>query len=82
MMPVDDIRIIYGLTMRQAAFVWFFLGPARYNASKAAVLAGYSAKHPAQSGHQALQSEKVVRAIRAVFPYSLQPGRRDDLRLS
>lgn len=62
------MQIIFGLTGRQAAFVWFYLGPARLNASKAAKLAGYSPRHPNQSGHQVLQSERVREALRFLFP--------------
>ena len=34
-----------------------------WNASRAAVLAGYSSRHPRQSGHQAMNSQRVSKAM-------------------
>ena len=68
MMPVADIRDIGGLTAKQALFVWAYLGPARLNASRAALMAKYSPRNPRQSGHQVLQNEKVREALRFLLP--------------
>ena len=62
-MPPEDIEIIFHLNRRGALFVYAHLGPARYNASRAAVMAGYSPKHPRQSWHQVLHSESAKEAI-------------------
>jgi len=71
MMPVADIMDIWGLTARQAAFVWFFLGPARLNATRAALMAKYSPRNPRQSGYQALHNKRVREALRFLVPQLL-----------
>ncbi len=67
MTPPEDIEIIFGLNSRQARFVYAYLGPAGYCASRAAVMAGYGPKHPRQSGHQAMHSKGVTEAIETLF---------------
>ncbi len=66
-MQPSDIGIIFHLNERQALFVYYYLGEARYNASRAAVMAGYSPKHPRQSGHQVIHSERVAAAVDWLF---------------
>lgn len=67
-MPVVDIATIYGLTMKQAAFVNAYLdGPTRYNASRTAALVGYSPLHPRQSGHQVMKAWRVRKAVGDLF---------------
>lgn len=73
-MPEADMRVIFGLNERQAAFVAAYLGPAKYNATRAALMAGYSPKHPRQSGHQVFKSPKVHRATRLLFRHHLATG--------
>jgi len=53
------------LTRRQRAFLAAYLGPCRFNATKAALAAGYSPKHPRQSGHQVTKAPAVAAALRA-----------------
>ena len=66
-MPAEDIAIIFNLGLRQALFVEAYLGPCRYNATCAALKAGYSPKHPRQSAHQIRKSPKVRHAIDTLF---------------
>ena len=68
MMPPSEMQIIWGLTAKQALFIWAYLGPARLNASRAALMAKYSPRNPRQSGHQVLQNEKVREALRFLLP--------------
>ena len=55
------------LTPRQRAFVEAYLGECRYNATKAALAAGYSPKHPRQSAHQVRRSPRVAAVIKRLF---------------
>ncbi|KPK50524.1 MAG: hypothetical protein AMK72_02110 [Planctomycetes bacterium SM23_25] len=55
-----------GLNRRQRAFVEAYWGESRYNATKAAVAAGYSPKHARQGGHQVMKSRRVRAAIDAI----------------
>ena len=55
------------LTRRQRAFLAAYLGPSRpcrFNATKSALAAGYSPKHPRQSGHQVTKAPAVVATLR------------------
>ena len=72
MMPERDIALIFGLNERQAAFVAAYLGECRYNATRAALRAGYSPRHPRQSGYQAFQSPKVRQTARLLFKWCLR----------
>jgi len=58
-----------GLTDRQARFVQVYCGEARFNATQAARLAGYSGKRQtvAVMGHKLLQTPKVRDAIRKLL---------------
>ena len=71
MMPEPDMQAIFGLNARQAAFAAAYLGRAKYNGTKAALMAGYSPGHPRQSAHQVLKSPRVRHAIKCLFPYTL-----------
>ncbi len=66
-MPPEAIAAIFGLNERQALFVYFYLDEANYNATRAALLAGYSPKHPRQSGHQAMRGKGVRYAVDWLF---------------
>jgi hypothetical protein len=52
-----------GLTIRERAFVSAFLGPARGNATQAALLAGYSPKTAGTIGSQNLQKLEIAKAV-------------------
>lgn len=53
-----------GLNLRQLAFVDAYLGAANYNATKAAILAGYSESSAGQGGHQVLKNIEIQEEIR------------------
>lgn len=53
------------LTARQQAFVEAYVGPARFNAAKAAIQAGYSERSAKQLGHELLHMPHVAAAIDA-----------------
>jgi phage terminase small subunit len=57
------------LNYRQAVFVASYLGECRFNATRAALKAGYSPRHPRQSGSQAKGSMKVQNAISTLLNY-------------
>jgi len=63
-MSPSDMQLFYGLTAKQALFVWAYLGPARLNATRAALMAKYSPRNPRQAGYQVLQNERVREALR------------------
>lgn len=52
-----------GLTVRERAFVSAFLGPARGNATQAALLAGYSPKTAGSTGSENLQKPEIAKFI-------------------
>lgn len=51
-----------GLTDKQRAFIEAYLGPAQFNATKAAAAAGY--KDPEQAGWENRQKQEIAEAIR------------------
>lgn len=59
----DDCAVLAGLNLRQKAFVLAYLGPAKYYASRAAVMAGYSKNNPQQVGSRVRNCRKVATAI-------------------
>lgn len=52
------------LTNQQSAFVLSYIGPSRFNATKAAIAAGYSEKSASSLGYQILQNPLVSARIR------------------
>ena len=55
------------LTMRQAAFCAAYLGPCRYNATAAAIEAGYSARSAASIGSENLTKPVISARVREVL---------------
>ena len=62
-LPAEDIAAVFGLNLRQGRFVEAYLGQCNYNATRAAIKAGYSTRHPRQSAHQVRKNPKVKRAV-------------------
>jgi phage terminase small subunit len=52
-----------GLTTKQVAFIEHYLGDCKFNATRAAIAAGYSERSAYAMGHQTLQAPAVRRAI-------------------
>jgi len=53
------------LTTRQAAFCAAYIGPARFNATEAAIVAGYSARSAASIGSETLRKPEIAARVRA-----------------
>jgi len=70
-MPAEDMAIIFNLGLRQALFVEAYLEPCKYNATCAALKAGYSPGHPRQSTHQVRKSPKVRHTMDTLLRYYL-----------
>lgn len=62
-----------GLTGKQQAFVDAYLGEARFNATKAALLAGYSTRSAASIGDENLEKPEIKAALKAHFDKLAMP---------
>lgn len=63
----SDNRLIGPRNKRQADFIRFFLNGSGYNATKAAVMAGYSEKTAYSIGHQLRRKPHIKAAIEIGF---------------
>lgn len=54
-----------GLTTKQEAFVLAYIGKARFNATKAAEMAGYPTRSAYQRGHELVKNSEIAARIKA-----------------